>query len=244
MSAASKHPENEKCRSPDPRLASREPLVGREGEALVAPSSTSGEDGVFVRRLLAGDEAAFREIVGRYQAPLLRLALTFVSDRAVAEEVVQDAWLGVLQGLRAFEGRSSLKTWIFRILINRAKSRGVREGRMLRFSSLTDPHADPEPAVEPGRFTDAGMWREPPVPWADETPEKLLLRAEVRQLIEEAIGELPPQQRVVLTLRDVTGLDAEEVCNVLEISETNQRVLLHRARSKVRRALERYLGRG
>jgi len=200
-------------------------------------------DTALVGRLLAGDEGAFTELIGRYQGRLLRLALTFVSSRAAAEEVVQDAWLGVLQGLRAFEGRSSLKTWIFRIVINRAKSRGVRDGRMPSLSSLTSRETAPEPAVDPGRFTANGMWRNPPAPWAEETPETLLLRAEVRKFIEEAIDSLPSQQRAVLTLRDVEGMDSEEVCNVLEISETNQRVLLHRARSKVRQALERHLGR-
>jgi RNA polymerase sigma-70 factor (ECF subfamily) len=243
VSRGFKHHGNAEDPNAGRRLATYETPAIQEREAPAAPCAPFREDSAWVGRLLAGDEAAFTEMVGRYHGRLLRLALTFVSARAAAEEVVQDTWLGVLQGLEAFEGRSSLKTWIFRILVNRAKSRGAREARMLNFSSLTDPGPDAEPAVETGRFTEGGMWREPPGPWVDETPQGLLLRAEIRDLIEAEISRLPPQQRVVLTLRDVTGLDSEEVCNVLEISENNQRVLLHRARSKVRQALERHLGR-
>lgn len=220
-----------------------QPARVTEASAPADKFSAPSEDSAFVARLLAGDEAAFTEMVGRYQGRLLRLALTFVSNRAAAEEVVQDTWLGVLQGLQAFQGRSSLKTWIFRILINRAKSRGVREKRTISFSSLAYPDTAPEAAVDPDRFNPAGMWRDPPAPLAEETPEKLLLRAEVRRLIEEAIDRLPPEQRLVLTLRDVEGLSSGDVCNILQINETNQRVLLHRARSKVRRALERHVGR-
>ncbi len=205
-----------------------------------ASARASSQDRALVDRLLAGDEAAFSFLIERYHAPLIRLALLFVSSRAVAEEVVQETWVAVLDGLRAFEGGSSLKTWIFRILTNRAKTRGVREGRSLPFSSLSDPESDREPAVDPARFQPSGAWAEPPQRWDDETPERLLLRQEAIQCLEKAIAELPPNQRAVVTLRDVEGLESSEVCNVLEISETNQRVLLHRARARLRRALEEF----
>ncbi|MEO6418888.1 MAG: sigma-70 family RNA polymerase sigma factor [Polyangiaceae bacterium] len=204
--------------------------------------SASVEDLAYVHRLLNRDEAAFVELVDRYDASLLRLALVFVSTPAAAQEVVQDTWMGVLSGLRAFEGRSALKTWIFRILTNRAKTKGIREGRSVPFSAL-DPDGDSAdgPAVDPARFNESGMWERPPKRWVDDTPEKLLMDKEALACIERAIETLPAQQRAVITLRDVEGLESPEVCNVLEISETNQRVLLHRARSKVRNAVEKYL---
>src|SRR5215210_7606594 len=168
---------------------------------------------------------------------MLRLARLFVSSQAVAEDVVQDAWVAVLRGIDRFEGRSSLKTWIFRILTNTAKTRGVREGRSVPFSSLGG--AD-EPTVDPDRFLGAdtrfpGHWAAPPEPW--EAGEHVIAR-ETLDVIERAIAKLPPAQAIVITMRDVEGFDADEVRNALDISETNQRVLLHRARSKVRSALE------
>ena len=196
--------------------------------------------------LRAGDEATFRELVGRYHASMLRVAQIFVSSRAVAEEVVQEAWLGVLRSLDRFEGRSSLKTWIFRILTNTAKTRAVREGRTVPLSALQHPGLLQEAAVESERFLDAqharwpGHWASPPRR-LDELPEERLLAAEARGVIDKAVEELPPNQRAVITLRDVEGWSAEEVRNALELTETNQRVLLHRARAKVRRALEAYL---
>jgi RNA polymerase sigma-70 factor (ECF subfamily) len=175
---------------------------------------------------------------------MLRVAQMYVRTRAVAEEVVQEAWLGVLRGIGSFEGRSSLKTWIFRILTNTAKTRGEREARSVPFSALEGP-GDDEFAVEPERFQSegrwAGHWAAPPSPWTD-LPENRLLGSETRRLVARAIAELPPAQAAVITMRDVEGFSADEVCNVLELSETNQRVLLHRARSKVRRTLEAYLG--
>ncbi len=204
---------------------------------------TSPQDLALVQRLLAGDEPSFVALVEQYQSQLLRLALIFVSSRAVAEEVVQETWLGVLNGLRSFQGRSSLKTWIFRILTNRAKTRGVREGRSVPFSSLSMEESNREPVVEPERFGPSGMWVTPPRRWDDDTPEQLLMRQEALARLREAMGDLPATQRAVVTLRDVEGLESEEVCNVLQISETNQRVLLHRGRSKLRRALEEYLDR-
>ena len=190
------------------------------------------EDMRLVEGLRAGDEAAFATLVREYGPAMLRVAQMYVSSRAVAEDVVAEAWLGVLKGIDRFEGRSSLKTWLFRIVANTAKTRGQRERRSVPFSSLGD-----EPAVERERFIGTGQWGISPRRW----PEERLLADETRAVIEEAIELLPPAQRTVITLRDVEGWSAEEVRNALELSETNQRVLLHRARAKVRRALERYL---
>lgn len=201
----------------------------------------SADEAALVKRLLAGDEAAFTLVVERYHGPLIRFAMLFVATRSVAEEVVQDTWVAVLNGLQSFEGRSALKSWIFSILANRAKTRAVREKRTIAFSELSAPGFDDEPAVDPDRFTSAGGWSAPPGRWDRDTPEKLLLHHEALTVIEKAIAELPASQRAVVTLRDVEGLDAAEVCNILDVSETNQRVLLHRGRSKVRAALERYM---
>lgn len=165
------------------------------------------------------------------------------SSRAVAEEVVQETWVGVLDGLASFEGRSTLETWIFRILTNRAKTRGVREQRTVPFSALSTPEEDHESAVDAARFHPNGMWGIPPRRWEDDTPENLFMIREALQQLEAAIAELPPNQRAVVTLRDIDDLDSDAVCNVLGISETNQRVLLHRARSKLRAALEEYVER-
>jgi RNA polymerase sigma-70 factor, ECF subfamily len=192
--------------------------------------------------LRAGDEEAFAMLVSTYHGSLLRLATSFVSERSVAEEVVQETWLGVIHGLRDFEERSSLKTWIFRILANRAKTRGKREARSIPFSSLKDkqPESEYEPAVEPSRFDARGMWAEPPQRWTNAAPEELLLRQEIMEVVQRAIAELPPNQRAVVVLHDVEGVQPDEICNILEISETNERVLLHRARAKLRRALEQH----
>jgi len=196
-----------------------------------------------VEALRSRDEGAFTELARAYQSSLLRVAQIFVANRAVAEEVVQETWLAVLEGIDRFEGRSSLKTWIFRILTNRAKTRAVRERRTLPFSAL-EPERVPEPAVEAARFRGSedpiwpGHWSTPPQAWPDER----LVAAETREKVADAIEELPASQRAVISLRDVEGWSAEEVCNALDISETNQRVLLHRARAKVRTALEDYLG--
>jgi RNA polymerase sigma-70 factor (ECF subfamily) len=174
--------------------------------------------------------------------------MLYVRERVVAEEVAQEIWLGVLQGIHRFEGRSSLKTWIFHILTNRAKTHGQREGRTIPFSAVWNPDDDPdEMAVDPQRFLPAdhprwpGHWASFPNRW-DAIPEEHLLSQETRAVLQSAIDRLPPSQREVISLRDVEGWTSDEVCNVLGISKTNQRVLLHRARSKVRRALEQYLG--
>ena len=202
------------------------------------------EDAHLARSLRDGDEGAFAELVSRYQSSLLRIAMIYVKNRSVAEEVVQETWLGVLQGLERFENRSSLKTWIFRILTNRAKTRAVREARTVPFSSLATD-AEGGPSVEPERFLGAdsrwaGHWASPPTSWA-EMPETRLASKETLHVIRAAIDALPPAQARVIVLRDVEGWSSEEVCELLELSEANQRVLLHRARSKVRVALERHL---
>jgi RNA polymerase sigma-70 factor (ECF subfamily) len=213
-------------------------------EVLLPPPSP--DEITLVEALRNGDERSFSSLIERHHVPMLRLARVYVSSEAVAEEVVQEAWMGVIQGLDRFEARSSLKTWIFRILTNTAKKRGAREGRTVPFSSVWNAGEDyREPAVDPDRFCDAGAeypghWRSFPVPW-DDVPEDRLLSRETLDRINEAIGTLPPSQREVITLRDVEGLSGPEVCTVLGISEGNQRILLHRARAKVRRALDRYL---
>lgn len=193
-----------------------------------------------VARLRAGEEPALTELVRRYQGVLLALALAMLPNRATAEEVVQDTWACAIDGLASFEGRSSLKTWICRILANRAKSRLIREARSVPFTALTSSDSD-HPAVDPDRFSPDGRWADPPRSWNNETPEKLLMRRQAMGCLEKALQELPAAQRAVVTLRDIEGLDSDEVCNVLDIRETNQRVLLHRARSKLRRALEEHL---
>jgi RNA polymerase sigma-70 factor (ECF subfamily) len=202
-----------------------------------------GRERELVAALRRGDEAVFMRLVEEYGPALLRVARMYVPSAAVAEEVVQETWIGVLNGIDRFEGRSSLKTWIFRILVNIAKTRGERERRSVPFSSAAGAAAD-EPSVDPERFLPPGderarAWALGPTPWPG--PEESLLAGETRELILEAIDRLPPAQREVITLRDVDGWSSEEVRNALELSETNQRVLLHRARSKVRRAIEQHL---
>ena len=209
--------------------------------------STNESDQRLVDSLRAGDESAFETLIDRYHNSLLRLAMFYVPSRAVAEDVVQETWLGVLQGLPRFEGRSSLKTWIFRILTNRARTRGQRESRSVAFSDLAVAEANTsEPTVDADQFWPADHpawangWVSYPRNW-NELPEDRLLSRETLERVQAAIAALPPSQREVITLRDVEGWSAEEVCNVLEISESNQRVLLHRARAKVRREVEQYL---
>jgi RNA polymerase sigma-70 factor (ECF subfamily) len=200
------------------------------------------QESALVAALRAGDERTFALVVDTHTAAMRRLALTFVRNPAVADEVVQEAWLGVLRGIDRFEGRSSLKTWIFRIVANTAKTRAEREARSAPFSSFDGEAAEHEPSVDPDRFRNPrfpGGWTTFPEPW--DLPEERLLAGETRRVIREAIDALPPGQRTVITLRDVEGWSSEEVRNVLDLSETNQRVLLHRGRSKVRAALERYL---
>jgi len=211
----------------------------------VSGSGVFADDRVLVPALRQGDEAAFAWLLDRYSAPLRRLARTYVSNDAAADEAVQDTWLAVITGVDRFEQRSSLKTWLYGILVNVARSKGVKEHRTVPFASLRDELEPGAPSVDPDRFRGAGdrwpgHWANPPVPW-DELPEDSLVGDETLAVIGAAIETLPPNQRTVITLRDVEGWAAGDVCNALDISETNQRVLLHRARSKVRRALEIHL---
>ena len=187
-------------------------------------------DGDLLLRLRSGDEQAFVTLVERYHEPMLRLAVSFVPSRAVAEEVVQDTWLAVLRGLDGFEGRSSLRTWVFRILVNRARTTGTREHRSV-------PVADPEPAVDPSRFDASGGWADPPERWI-EAAEGRMEAGKLADRIRAWMNELPARQRQVVILRDIEEMSSEEVCAVLAISDVNQRVLLHRGRSRLRQLFE------
>jgi RNA polymerase sigma-70 factor, ECF subfamily len=198
-----------------------------------SPHRPEAADDELVRRLRAGEEEAFVLLAGRHQAPMLRLASSFVGSTAVAEEVVQDTWLAVLRGLDGFEERSSFQTWLLRILVNRARSTGVRERRTVAIG-------DPTPAVDPSRFDTAGAWASPPGHWVEES-ESRVFAAGLGDELAATLKLLPEQQRAVVLLRDVDGLSAAEVCEVLAISKANQRVLLHRGRSRLRRALERFV---
>jgi RNA polymerase sigma-70 factor, ECF subfamily len=212
----------------------------RDGEAIPGRE----DEAELVDRLRSGDEAAFCGLVERYHQPLVRLALSYVSRRDVAEEVVQDTWVAVIKGIGSFEARSSLKTWIFRILSYQAMSRGKREHRTVPFSVLAANEAEGDaPAVDPSRFRGPedqypGGWIEHPDPWGD--GESIVLSLELQAVVAASLEALPPAQRLVMTLRDVQHWTSDEVCEALELSPGNQRVLLHRARSKVRAALERY----
>jgi RNA polymerase sigma-70 factor (ECF subfamily) len=206
-----------------------------------APSS----DEELVEALRRGDEEAFVALVDAYSSSLLRVVMTYVASRAVAEEVVQETWLGVVKGLDGFEGRSSVKTWIFKIASNIARSRAVRDRRCVPFSSLAMEEAEgSHHSVDPDRFFPPdharypGHWALGPTRW--ETPDERLLSSETREVIRAAVEQLPAAQRLVITLRDIEGWPADEVCEALDLADGNQRVLLHRARSKVRAALERY----
>lgn len=210
------------------------------------PTGNAPSDAELVASLRAGDEAAFTELVERLQPSMVRIAMIYTPSQAVAEEVAQETWIAVLKGLDRFEGRSSLKTWIFTILTNRAKTRAQREGRYVPLE-LNDEF-ESEPTVDPSRFYASDTpnanhhWTPEgtPHPW-DSIPEEHLLSEETQAQIMQAIDALPHNQREVIRLRDVEGLSSSEVCNILSISETNQRVLLHRARARVRQALENYL---
>ena len=206
------------------------------------PATIGDSDDALLARLRAGDRTAFAMLVKRHAGPLLRVARSLVRDQATAEELVQGTWLAVFTGLDAFAGRSSLRTWLFRICVNKARTRFVRDGRTVPFSSLGGPGDGDGAAAESANFDGDDSWRDPPSTWSEENPESLALGAETRAAIEAAIAELPESQRAVMTLRDLEGLEAEEICNLLSITLTNQRVLLHRARARVRAALETRLG--
>jgi RNA polymerase sigma-70 factor (ECF subfamily) len=201
------------------------------------------DEAVLLARLRDGDERAFESVVERFYPSMIAIARSYVRSRAVAEEVVQEAWLGVLKGLDRFEERASLRTWVLQIVANIARTRAVREARSVPFSSFEDDGA--EPAVEPERFRDAGEpfpdhWRSYPTDWRT-IPEQKLLSGETLDLVKQAIESLPETQKLVITLRDVTGCSADEVCETLGLSPENQRVLLHRARARVRARLERHV---
>ena len=191
------------------------------------------DDDALLPRLRAGDEQAFEALVARHDGALRRVARSYVHTAAVVDDVVQETWLGVIRGIDSFEGRASLRTWIFRILVNRARTRAAREARSLPFSALEH---DDRPAVDPAAFSADGRWTSAP-PRLEGEPETGLLSAELRTHLLEAVDGLSRDQRAVITLRDLVGLSAPEVCDLLELSEGNQRVLLHRARSRVRAAL-------
>ena len=205
----------------------------------------AADESELLASLRAGDESAFARIVSEWSRPMLTVARGFVSTEASAEEVVQETWLAVIKGLDRFEGRSSLRTWVYRILVNTAKTRGVKEHRTLPWSTLAGEDAGP--SLDPALFHSArephpGGWRAAPAAWPEELAvEGSLLAGEVRDELRAAIDALPPRQRIVLTLRDVLGHSSDEVCDLLEISQPNQRVLLHRARTAVRAGLASYL---
>lgn len=208
-------------------------------------ATTQVDETALLQTLRRGDEAAFAELVDAYSPALLRLAMTYVRTADVAEEVVQETWVGVIRGIDRFEGRCSLKSWLFTILRNTAISRGERERHSMPMSSLASDEDD-GPVIDPDRFLPAddsrfpGHWAIGPTAWP--VPEDGLMAAETREVIANAIRDLPPTQRAVIALRDVEGWPPEEVCEALEVTEGNQRVLLHRARTKVRAALETYFG--
>jgi RNA polymerase sigma-70 factor (ECF subfamily) len=207
--------------------------------------ATTADETHLLNALRDGDETAFVGLVDRYHAPLKRLARSFGATDAVAEEIVQETWLGALKGLDDFEQRSSIKTWLFMILKNQARHRAAREKRSVPFSSLERAGEDDEgPVVDPARFQgNDGCWPDhwaaPPRPWSE--PHLRLAAIEAREEIRQALGGLPPRQQLVVALRDVEGLTSDEVCEVLEISEANQRVLLHRGRAAIRDRLEEYV---
>jgi len=207
----------------------RKPLMSGARDREPAPADPADEHDLLMR-LRAGDEAAFSGLVEMYHPAMVRLALLHVRSRAVAEEVAQEAWLGLLRGIDRFEGRSSVRTWLFRIVINRAISTGQRERKHV-------PVGDEELEKGDGRFSQDGWWVTPPTHWADEVLDRITAPALVDR-VRELIAELPSLQRSVVTLRDVDGLTPAEVCSVLDITEVNQRVQLHRARSRIRSAVE------
>jgi RNA polymerase sigma-70 factor (ECF subfamily) len=203
----------------------------------------TADDQRIIAGLRAGNEAVFAEMVDKYHGSLVRVAMRYTPSRAVAEEVVQDTWLGVIEGIDRFEGRSTVKTWLYRILIYRARARGERERRTVPMSALANDDSAPSVPTERFRGSDAlwaGHWATPPQRW-DGDAEQRLLAGEARQIIDAVIAELPPAQREVIVMRDLSQFSAAEVCDLLDVTEANQRVLLHRARSRVRAALEQYL---
>jgi RNA polymerase sigma-70 factor, ECF subfamily len=217
------------------------------GPLLIAPyeAASRASDAQLIERLRNGDESAFAWLIDVYSAPLMRLAQAFVSSASVAEEVVQETWLAVLTGIGRFEGRSSIKTWLFTILTNRAKTRAWRERRTISLSSIELDAQGEEPAVDPFRFLPAshpdwpGHWASPPQPWST-GPEGVALDREIMAVLRVGLENMPRGQRLVVALRDVHGWSSADVCSALGITESNQRVLLHRGRSRLRGVLENY----
>jgi len=220
------------------------PSISRWSTAVKSHSLAKAEN-TLLARLRRGDEGAFDELVNQHHSALIRMAMGYVADREVAEEVVQDTWMAVIESLDRFEGRSSLRTWVCGILIHKAKDRGIREKRHTTFSAFESYDDDNDEAVDPSRFQQtgewAGHWAFPPQPWDDQTPEKLLASQQAVNAMQRAIDALPTTLKEVLILRDVEGVDAKEVCELLKITETNLYVRLHRARERVRAAVETYL---
>ena len=224
------------------------PSTSRRSQPTTSSGLMKSED-TLMARLRRGDEGAFDELVNQQHGTLIRMAMGYVADRGVAEEVVQDTWMAVIGSLNRFEGRSSLRTWVCGILIHKAKDRGVREKRHTTFSAFESYDNDNnEEAVDPSRFQQsgewAGHWAFPPQPWDDQTPEKLLASQQAVNAMQRAIEALPATLKEVLILRDVEGVEAKEVCEMLKITETNLYVRLHRARERVRAAVETYLESG
>ena len=220
------------------------PSITRKSRA-VKPSGLTQTEHQLITRLRQRDEDAFDELVNQHHSALIRMAMGYVADREVAEEVVQDTWMAVIESLNRFEGRSSLRTWICGILIHKAKDRGVREKRHTTFSAFESSGDDNDEGVDPSRFHQAGewagQWAFPPQPWDDLTPEKMLASQQAVNAMQQAIEALPATLKEVLILRDVEGIEAKEVCETLNISETNLYVRLHRGRERVRAAVETYL---
>jgi len=220
------------------------PSIIRRSQTTTSSGLMKRED-TLMARLRRGDEGAFDELVNQQHGTLIRMAMGYVADREVAEEVVQDTWMAVIGSLNRFEGRSSLRTWVCGILIHKAKDRGVREKRHSTFSAFESYDDDNEEAVDPSRFQQSGEWAGhwvfPPQPWDDQTPEKLLASQQAVNAMQRAIETLPATLKEVLILRDVEGVDAKEVCELLKITETNLYVRLHRARERVRAAVEAHL---
>lgn len=223
----------------------RQTLSGGASPTVPTGPSLWQEEQSLIIRLRNGDEGAFDALVRKHHGALIRMALGHVADREAAEEVVQDTWMAVIEGLVRFEGRSSLRTWIFGILIHKAKDRGVREKRHTTFSDFEFKDDEHDGAVDPSRFQQngewTGHWAFPPQPWDEETPEKLLASQQAVHAMNKAIDALPQTLKDVLTLRDIEGIEAKEACELLKITETNLYVRLHRARERVRRAVEVYL---
>jgi RNA polymerase sigma-70 factor (ECF subfamily) len=189
------------------------------------------DDAQLLERLLAGDRDAFKEIVTKYHESLVRVARYYVANEASAEDVAQETWIAVLRGLERFEGRSSFKTWLFRIAVNRARTKGVKEHRVVPVDLASDR------SLLAGRFNERGMWSDPPAPFSDSVDDAMT-NAPIVRLVHESIARLPDGARAVVTLRDVQGLSTTEVAGLLELSEANVRVILHRSRARIRSEVE------